>query len=1049
MKCATQLGYLAIVIAALGLFTMSQAQVTTATMYGIVQDQSGAVIPGAKVTLLSEGTNAVRTTTSGPTGEFGFSALPVGLYTLKIEAQGFKTFQNQGIELAASQVVRQDYTLELGEVTEVVAVEGSAPLIATASSEQRESLTREHIEELPLSRRNVTNILRLSTGVDVGGGSVRINGIGKSATVVTMDGTDANSNPSEGRAMEQYGGRNYIDVVSIDAVQEVQLMRGIMPAEIGGAISGQVNLISKSGTNEFHGSLFHIYRTHNFNARDPFQTSRNPDGSLIPKNREVYNQFGGSLGGPAIRDKLFFFGTYEGYRESRFQRVTGNVPLDWLREEILKALPFPETKLLMDTLPRPHIVLSESRGRGRFEGAGLRRRTENHVIAKGDVRITDYSNLAVTYSRNRPFGLDPTYNLNGANDRTYEYFQDRVTAQYTRGSSDWVWETRFGYNKSDMERLDKYFSFIDPNKKETIEWQRRLPRLQLAFADTYGSAEVWLMEGTTYSFDQKFSHHTGRHTWKFGGRLLILDGQRTNPENPVFRFNTLDDLRANIVGTTTITFGSGGPHRHRMWELGFFVQDDWRVNSRLVLNLGVRYDYYSNNQTKALSEVPVVNKNLEPPTDWPKFNFGAVRPFDNSTEPDGWVNLGPRFGFAYKVDQEGHTTLRGGFGAVFAGHVPAILRQSTSHPVVPFRVSWSKSESAELGVRWPLYNEQALPLAIQSVERGGKELVFSLMDPGLQNPYSLHYQLNVQRQLARDLMWEIGFVGVRGVKFPMHRRFNLADRLTGIRPNPNLVPGGYYVDNSENSTFSSLQTSVRKRFSRNFSFDAHYTWGKTISYVGGDVGVYYGTDAENNIQDFFNLRLERGHPDWDVTHRFVADWIYQLPYLTNWRAPLKAVLGGWEVAGILSAETGTPVPITQDCSNDWVCRADYLGGDIVLDNWQKRLVPTNRIGVHSDVQYLNPAAFAEIPEINGVAIRPGNAGTSLVRTPGFWTVDLSLSKNFRFREKLRLQIRADMFNALNHVNLTSLNTRVDRADFGRLDGARGMRSMQVGARLTF
>lgn len=1028
----------------------SWAQVTTATMYGIVQDPTGAVVPGARVTLTNEGTGGLFTSSTDERGEFGFSVLPVGTYTLNIEATGFKTFQSRRMALAASQVVRQNYTLELGEVSEVISVEGSAPLIQTASAEQRESLNQIQVHELPLSRRNVTNILKLSSGVDTGNGSVRINGQGKSGAVVTVDGTDANSNPSEGRAMEQYGGRNYIDVMSIDAVQEVQLLRGVMPAEIGGVISGQVNLISKSGTNQIHGSAFHNYRSHIFNAWDPFQTSRDSNGNRLDKSREVFNQFGGSLGGPIVRDRVFLFGTYEGYRESQFSRVTGNVPTDELRAEILAALPFQETQMLMDTLPRPTLIRDAENGRGRFEGAGLRRRTENHVILKGDIRVTNLSNLSLTYSRNRPFGLDPRFNLNGSNDRTYEYFQDRFAVQYTMGSSQWVSETRFGYNKSDMERTDQYFNFIDPDTDESIQFQRRIPRLNLGFADGYGSAEIWLMNGTTYSIDQKVSRHMGKHTFKFGVRALVLDGQRTNPENPSYSFNTREDLRANLPDSLSITFGSGGPHRHRMWEIGGFVQDDWRVNSRLVLNLGLRYDYYSNNKTKSLSEIQVVNKNLEPPTNWPAFDFGAVRPFDNSTENDGWVNLGPRIGFAYKVDEVGLTTVRGGVGIVFAGHVPAILRQSSSDPVVPFRVRWSQSEADALGVKFPMVNEEIFPIAVRSVEEQGTELVFSMMDPQLQNPYTVNYQLNVQRQLASDLMWEIGFVGARGVKFPMHRRFNLPDRITDVRPNPSLVPGGYYLDNSENTQYVSLQTSLRKRFSRNLGFDLHYTWGKSISYVGGDVGVYYGTDAENNVQDFFNLAIERGTSDFDVAHRLVGSWIYELPGLRGQSAPVRGILGGWQVTGILSANTGTPVRITQGCSDSWVCRGDYVGGVIVPDNWQNRLVPGNtRIGVHSDVQYLNPDAFAEIPEVNGHAIRPGNAGTSLVRAPGAWTIDLSLSKNFRVREGMRLQIRADMFNALNHVNLTSLNTRVDRSDFGQLDGARAMRSMQVGARITF
>src|SRR5262245_232226 len=464
--------------------------------------------------------------------------------------------------------------------------------------------------------------------------------------------------------------------MSIEAVQEVQIMRGVMAAEFGGVISGQVNLISKSGSNQWHGSLFENYRSHIFNGGHPFAVNRPSDGSLIPKNREVFNQFGGSLGGPVLRDRAFFFFAYEGYRESTFQRVTGNVPTQKLRNDILTALPFAESKILLDTLPLPTLPIIRAGGvpdenLGAFEGAGQRTSTENHIIGRGDLLVTGNSNLSVVYTRNRPFGKDPVYNLGGANDRTFEYTQDRISTQYVLSRGPWVAETRFGYNHQDMLRLDQFFTFIDPDKPESVEWQRRVPRLSIQGIDTWGAAEVWDMSGTTYSIDQKVSRHVGRHLFKFGGRYVRTVGNRTNPENPLYSFNSLEDLATNTPGTVTITFGSHGPHTSRMFEFGFFGQDDFRVNSRFVLNLGLRYDFYSNNVVKPTGDVPVGIVNLSPATDLRTFNFGAPRPLDNPVEHDGWVNLGPRLGFAYDLDGKGKTVVRGGFGVLFAGQVPA------------------------------------------------------------------------------------------------------------------------------------------------------------------------------------------------------------------------------------------------------------------------------------------------------------------------------------------------------------------------------------------
>jgi outer membrane receptor protein involved in Fe transport len=1027
-------------------------QVTTATIYGTAQDPSGALIPAATVTLTNQGTGAVLNTVTGPTGEFVFSVLPVGTYMLSIAAPGFKTHVNKNLELVASQIVRRPFTLELGEMSQTVSVEGGVPLIATASSEQRESLSSQKVSELPLSRRNVSELLKLSSGMEYSGRNVRINGLGEHSAGITVDGTDAVATPSEGRQLAQYDERNYIDVMSIDAIQEVQVMRGIMPAEYGGVVSGQVNMISKSGTNEIHGSLFEVYRSHLFNARNPFQVNYDTvTGQKLPKNREVYNQFGGSLGGPVIKNRIFAFGTYEGYRESVFSRLTGTVPSASLRRSILEALPFPETKLLMDTLPEPTVPLDENRGR--FEGAGLRQSSDNTGVIKGDFRITNSINLALTYTRSSPFALTPAFNLDGANDRTATYHQNRFTTQLTRGSSRWVSETRFGYNYADDTRLDKFFTVKDPNKQEGVEWQRRVPRLGLLGIGTWGTAEVWINDGASYTFDQKISKHSGQHTLKFGGRLIWNGAYRNNPENPSYVFNTLDDLRANIPGTTIISYGQHGPHKSRTYEIGFFAQDDWRVSQKLTLNLGLRYDFYSNCVVEPTGPVDVRIKNLDPPApaDWPSFKFGKVRPFDNSTQNDSWVNLGPRAGFAYKVDDEGKTVVRGGFGTLFAAPPSAVLRQSVANPIVPFRLSWSRTEAQRLGIRFPFYNEETLPIAIKDVQDSGRELVFSLINPGFQNPYTMNFQLNVQRQIASQLMWEAGFVGVRGVKFPLHRLFNQPDRLTGVRPNPNLIPGGYYVDNSENTSSNSLQTSLRKRFSRNYSVDVHYTWGKTIAYGGGDVGTYYHSDSETNIQDFFNLHIERGLPDYDVRHRFVAAWIYEVPVLPSWNRVVKSALGGWQVSGFFTARTGRPLRITQSCSNGWTCRADYVGGQTVLGNWQNQEIAAGcRPGVHCDVQYLNLNAFALVPSVGGVAVRPGNAGTSLVSGPGSWQIDATLAKNFQLRENMRMQFRADMFNALNHVNLSGPNTGLNTpATFGRITGAGAMRVMQAALRLNF
>ncbi len=1037
-----------------GLFLLvpaAAAQVTTATFYGIANDPTGAVIPGATVTLTHEGTRATASRTTDARGEFAFDFLRVGSYLLRIEARGFRSYESKGIELAAGQTVRQTFVLQVGAVTESVMVEGSAPLVSTAASEQLQTFESLKVTELPLGRRNVTSVLRLSTGVDIGASRApRLNGVGASGSGISVDGTDANPQPEQ-RGMSMYGSRNYIDIMSIDAVEEVQLVRGILPAEYGGVVGGQVNLLAKSGSNAWHGTAFENYQSHVLNARNPF-VARN-----VPKPREVFNQFGGSLGGPIKRDKIFVFGTYEGYRESVTRRQAGTVPSLSFRQEIQAARPVPETKILLDAIPQPTLPFIRGDGTphpdiGRFETLRNVPSRENHVVAKGDIRLGAYGNFSATYTRMRPFGL--TLRDIPANDRTFEYVQDRTTFSFTTGRANWTSETRFGYNANDMERLDAFFTVKDPrNVKELAPFGRSVPVFSISgLIGSLGDGEIWKMEGQTYTFDQKFSRHMGRHSLKYGGRFAWINGHRTNPENPKFSFLSKADFLANIPSSVNFTFGSP-PYKSRMYEIGGFLQDDFRVSPKLVLNLGLRYDFYSNNVSEPTTEIPVGFFNLSPPANWALFDFGPLRDPKKPTNHDGWVNLGPRFGFAYNFDGQGKTVVRGGYGVLFSPHMPAVLRQSVSHPVIPFRIIFSRADAERLGMKWPLYTDEARALGEAQVARQGIRFQHSVLNPGLQNPYAMHYQLNLQRALTPTMMLETGYVGVRGVKFPLHRRYNEVDRFTGERPNPLVSPGGYYVDNSQNMIYSAWQTSLRKRMSNNLTFDVHYTWSKGLSTQGGDIGAYYGSDTiDSRIQEFSNPLAERGPNAGDATHRFLADWVYNLPPLAGIGNPvLRRVLGGWEVSGIFSTRSGEPFSITQSCASARHCRPDYIGGKTVISNFRKTPSKFCVPGARCGVQYLNVSAFEQVPldSRTRIAIRPGNTGQNAFRNPTTWGMDLALAKNFKMREGLNLQIRADMFNFLNHINYGGPSDSINSLSFGEINGAGGTRVIQLNARLSF
>ena len=303
----------------------TSAQQTTATFYAVVTDSSGATVPAATVTMTHDGTGTVVTRTTAEAGEAVFPFMRVGAYTVRVEASGFKRVDMKGLEISAAQNVRQTFLLEVGSTNESVTVDSSAPLINAVSSEQLNTFDHAKIQDLPVFRRNYTGLLALNSGVTMAAEGVRMNGIGKNGVSYNVDGTDAGGNP-EGRYSSNYLQPNLIDIMSIESIQEVHTIKGVPPAEYGNMVAGQVNLLSRSGTNQYHGSLFENNRTENVDARHQ---------RLSNKPGITFNQFGGSLGGPIKRDKIFIFGVYEGYRERSFALIQETLMTPRLRNDAL------------------------------------------------------------------------------------------------------------------------------------------------------------------------------------------------------------------------------------------------------------------------------------------------------------------------------------------------------------------------------------------------------------------------------------------------------------------------------------------------------------------------------------------------------------------------------------------------------------------------------------------------------------------------------------------------------------------------------------------
>jgi hypothetical protein len=467
------------------------------------------------------------------------------------------------------------------------------------------------------------------------------------------------------------------------------------------------------------------------------------------------------------------------------------------------------------------------------------------------------------------------------------------------------------------------------------------------------------------------------------------------------------------------------------WSL--YGQDDWRITRRLVLNLGLRYDRFgafiaTGKPPEDLTAIYNPDGLLDPVN----FIWGPLRDPEQPFENDNF-NFGPRIGFAYSADSSGNFSLRGGFGVNFSGFDGSSFETMPNRgPNLPVTVTFSRAESALYGLKFPAYNEDMVGIVLA---QNRSSQASSRVNPDFQSPYAMNYSIEIQRALTPSLVLETGYVGSRGVKFNLGRTFNPVDRATGIRPNPSDIQGTY-LDNSQQTNYNSWQTSLKQRFARGLALNVHHTWGKALAYAGGDVGAIYLGDSRTLNEDFNNFRIERSLASGDVSHNVSIDWYYQAPtpFSNSWVG--RQVLGGWNISGIWRARTGLPLGVTQTGG-----RPDLLSKDTAVNG---------QCCGFGNLQYLNPAAFAlvTVPS-SGRTIRRGNSGATPLRGPGIWNLDLAFGKTFAVNEGLKLELKADMANALNHTQYSGIATNLSGIGFGEVTSAAAARVIQLQLRLAF
>jgi outer membrane receptor protein involved in Fe transport len=986
-------------------------QVNTAGIRGSVVDQSGAVIPSASLVLRNDGTGLERTATTNDVGQYAFDYVPVGTYSITINQTGFQSQKRTGIELVAAQTARVDFSLKVIAEQQSVVVSADQEVMNTTTSEQTSTIGQVRVNELPVQRQDWTSLLQLGAGVSTQGDSqtpagttITMNGLPPAGFNLTLDGTNATSDP-ETPAFAFYQGPNLINTINNDAIQEVSVVKGIAPATVGGTMSGNVNIITKSGTNAFHGSLYEINEVSVYDARNQFLTSR---------PRTTFNEYGGSLGGKIIPNKLFFFGSYEGARVSSFTTVSGTVPTPYLKSispsvysDIFAAYP---TVTQPSSDPTAETV--------EYNGTGSLKQNDGNAMVRLDYSLNSNNLITARYTRGRPYKNNP--NVVSIDNRITTGHTDAYNASYTHLASRWTSFTRFGYNRLRLSRVDQGMT-------------TDLEEIVFNGIDSNG-AESFDKSGAFYTAEEGIAGSYGRHAIQIGGIFQRQSAGRTDLTTATIQYSTEAEYLANTPSKVILTLDLTPFNLHTN-QYGLYFQDDYKLANNLTLNLGVRYDYFS---VPKEDNGRVYNRGIDTSDPSLGAGFGDYRSADSMYNAD-YNNFQPRLGFTWNPGQDQKTIVRGGFGLfvsphpIFGGPIEEVQTSATQ----PFRITLNSQQVANAGLQYPLVRGDFSQILTELQTSGtiSSDFANTAINANFPNPYSIQWMLGVQRALPWGMSLEVDYTGNRGLKENFSLTGNLPDRITGVAPKPTFSEFRLY-EAGDASKYDGLQTALNKSVGKDLVFGVNYVWSKAMSL--GDSNLL----LETAPQDADNIKADYGLSPFDVKETFSGNFLWNMPLyrLMNLQnRVVKTATDGWQLSGVISANTGMPANVKDNNSAYPSDRPDPVSG------------VNQYLGNSNDtLKYLNPAAFSTpaISSLSGAQIRGGYLGRDAVRQLGAATVNASLAKNFSITDKSKIQFRADTFNLLNHTNLSGLVTDISSGSFGQLTSATA-RTMQLALRLTF
>jgi hypothetical protein len=1045
----------------LGVFLATEASaqlVSQTALVGTVTDRDGLVVPGAQVMAVNVGTKDTYEATTNVEGYYNIQFVRIGTYEITITVSGFQTFKATGVEVATNQVVRTNAQMQVGGLAESVTVEASATFLATDSAAVSETIGKREVVDLPVPGRNVWNMASATPGVLGGlnsdiGLSFRGAGQREIQNSLSLDGINSSANLLAATSMRPIA----------DAVEEIQVQTGSTSAEYGSYLGVHINVVTKSGTNTPHGSVFEFFQDDALDQRAYFENRANP------KNPRRRNQFGFQMDGPVVLPKLydgrnstFFLGAYEGVRGEGLSSPIATVPTSLMRQgnfsEISGTIrnPFTGQPYPGNIIPSSQLsatartILAEFYPEPNRPGiaSNLQNPAANddnvdQLLTRVDQNLSNKVRLSVRYNWHDSVNSNVFNAALPSQVVTQPRVNHNTLVSYTHTlRPNLLNDFRIGYHRVNFDTLNSFaVDGLTPTGSELgipgfdgdVRYDNPgIPSINIsAFAGLGGGGTNWYQFDTTFQLSNVLAYTRGSHNVRAGFDLRRLATGRRAANDPRGRFDFTGDMTGHAVAdfmlglprtvippTDQIQGHVGG------WRNGFFVNDIWQASQDLTLSLGLRYELNTPVQTyEGLASMLDESQENIIPTSFPAEGFEFHEP--------NYKDIAPRLGATYRLNEK--TVLRAGYGIYYNPNQMNSFTFLTNNPPLAAVTTFSSD---------PANPTLSFDRPVGVVGPAGRPDIIS-PTRHLPNSHKHQWSIDLQRELWSGTALDVQYVGSNTSN--LDRSFFNNTPQPGPGPVDPRRPSQNFrsrriIQNDLIADYDAVSIILRKRMSHGLQVDAHYTWSRTR-----DMATH--SNGGGQTMDNYDPARDYGPANWDVPHRFVASYIYDIPFLKDSPQPiLKYVVAGWQIGGVTTLQSGSPVNVTisTDTANIGISglQRPNLVGPVPALNCQS--IPDSRdlVNCYDASAFALPAQFTF-----------GNAPRNLLRGPKAVITDLSFIKNVPVGGTMQFQIRAEIFNAFSNVNYGQPNAVFGSANFGRISATNttypNMRQVQLGGKLIF